>query len=131
MPPGLTATPSLTQTLDLELENHLFQSQDNPPPDNQTHTDAQDTQERRTRKRHNPRFDKSPTLEQGTTPTQAISTPLTQALSQDPTQSPQAGDRRPRGSQAPKRLLDYHTQTIFTPCPLPPNTPGTDVAQWL
>eukprot|EP00983_Pelagomonas_calceolata_P021668 678744-Pelagomonas_calceolata.AAC.1 len=126
-----TYSNPLFETQDMELENPLFQSQDNPPPDNQTRTEAQETQERRTRKRHNSRIDVSPTPEQGTPPTQGLSTPSTQALSLDPTQTPLAGGRRSRGSQAPKTLLEYHTQPILTPCPLPLNAPGTDVAQWL
>eukprot|EP00983_Pelagomonas_calceolata_P015479 490697-Pelagomonas_calceolata.AAC.1 len=40
-----TNSSPLFETRDMELEHPLFQSQDNPPPDDQMQTEAQDTQE--------------------------------------------------------------------------------------
>eukprot|EP00983_Pelagomonas_calceolata_P068054 1149747-Pelagomonas_calceolata.AAC.1 len=96
----------------MELENPLFQSQDNQPPDTQTHTKAQDTRERRTRKRYNShtctRHNPHPSPSH-TPPTGPIPGPHL-----DPTSWGQEAQREPSPQNTPRIP---HT-TYFNPMPL-------------
>eukprot|EP00983_Pelagomonas_calceolata_P082709 1155997-Pelagomonas_calceolata.AAC.1 len=99
-----TYSNPLFHAQDIKVENVLFHSQNYLPPNSLSHTQKNTQIKIDAIKGITPILeDFAPALAQGATSTQVLSTPFTQALSLNLTQTPQTRDGRSRV------YLEYHT----------------------